>query len=144
MKHLPTAGGGPALNAILGNNSQVLVSSIAAASGQMKAGKLRALASFSPKRVSALPNVPTLRELGYDVEFSIWVGLFAPKGTPDAVIARLRAETRKVVDSEQFKKAIGNIGDVIDYQDQPDFAKFWDAYAKRVEGAVQLIGKISG
>jgi tripartite-type tricarboxylate transporter receptor subunit TctC len=141
---LPTAGGGPALNAILGNNSQVLVSSIAAASAQMKAGKLRALASYSPKRASALPNVPTLRELGYDVEFSIWVGLFAPKGTPDAVVTRLRAETKKVAASEQFKKAIGNIGDVIDYQDQPDFAKFWDAYAKRVEGAVQLIGKISG
>jgi tripartite-type tricarboxylate transporter receptor subunit TctC len=142
MRHLPTPGGGPALNAILGNNSQVLVSSIAAASAQMKAGKLRALASFSPKRAAALPNVPTLRELGYDVEFSIWVGLFAPKGTPDAAISKLRAETKKVVESDQFKKAIGNIGDVIDYQDQPDFAKFLDAYAKRAEAAVQLIGKL--
>jgi tripartite-type tricarboxylate transporter receptor subunit TctC len=142
MKHLPTAGGGPALTAILGNNSQVLVSSIAAASAQMKAGKLRALASYSPKRAAALPNVPTLKELGYDVEFSIWVGLFAPKGTPDAVITRLRTETRNVVATEQFKKAIANIGDVIDYQDQPEFAKFWNAYAKRVEAAVQLIGKL--
>ena len=58
MKHLPTNGGGPALTAILGNNSQVLVSSIAAASGQIKAGKLRALACFSPKRAT-LPDVPT-------------------------------------------------------------------------------------
>jgi hypothetical protein len=61
----------------------------------------------------ALPDVPTLKELGYDVEFSIWVGLFAPKGTPDAVITRLRAETKKVVASEQFKAAIANIGDVV-------------------------------
>jgi len=142
MKHLPTAGGGPALTAILGNNSQVLVSSIAAAAAQMKAGKLRALACFSPKRAAALPDVPTLKELGYDVEFSIWVGLFAPKGTPDAVIAKLRAETKNAVAADQFKKAIANVGDVLDYQDQPDFAKFWDAYAKRVEAAVQLIGKV--
>ena len=83
MRHLPTNGGGPALTALLGNNSQVLVSSIAAANAQIKAGKLRALACFSNKRAASLPDVPTLKELGYDVEFSLWVGLFAPKGTPD-------------------------------------------------------------
>ena len=83
LKHLPTAGGGPALTAVLGNNAQALVSSVAAANAQMKAGKLRALACFSPKRAAAAPDVPTLKELGYDVEFSIWVGLFAPKGTPE-------------------------------------------------------------
>jgi tripartite-type tricarboxylate transporter receptor subunit TctC len=144
MKHLPTAGGGPALTAILGNNSQVLVSSIAAANAQMKAGKLRALASFSAKRAAALPNVPTLKELGYDVEFSLWVGLFAPKGTPDAVISRLRQDSRKAVAAEAFTKAIANIGDVVAYLDQPEFAKFWDADAKRVEAAVQSIGKVQG
>jgi tripartite-type tricarboxylate transporter receptor subunit TctC len=142
MRHLPTNGGGPALTAILGNNSQVLVTSIAAASAQMKAGKLRALACFSPKRAASLPDVPTLKELGYNVEFSIWVGLFAPKGTPEPVIAKLRAETKKAVESEQFKKAIENIGDVVAYLDQPEFAKFWDEDAKRVEGAVHLIGKV--
>jgi tripartite-type tricarboxylate transporter receptor subunit TctC len=144
MKHLPTAGGGPALTAILGNNSQVLVTSIAAASAQMKAGKLRALACFSPKRAGALPNVPTLKESGYDVEFSIWVGLFAPKGTPDPVIARLRAETKTAVATEQFKKAVANIGDVVSHLDQPEFRAFWDADARRVQSAVQSIGKVQG
>ena len=86
MKHLPTNGGGPALTAILGNNSQVLVSSIAAASGQIKAGKLRALACFGAKRAASLPDVPTLKELGYDVEFSLWVGVFAPKDTPAPIV----------------------------------------------------------
>jgi tripartite-type tricarboxylate transporter receptor subunit TctC len=142
MRHLPTNGGGPALTAILGNNSQVLVTSIAAAIAQIRAGKLRALACFSPKRAAPLPDVPTLKELGYNVEFSIWVGLFAPKGTPAPVIAKLRAETKKVVESAQFKTAITNIGDVIAYLDQPEFAKFWDEDAKRVENAVNLIGKV--
>jgi tripartite-type tricarboxylate transporter receptor subunit TctC len=144
MKHLPTAGGGPALTAILGNNAQVLVTSIAAANAQMKAGKLRALACFSPKRAAAAPDMPTLKELGYDVEFSIWVGLFAPKGTPEPVIARLRAETKKAVENEQFKKSINNIGDVVAYLDQPEFRTFWDADAKRVEDAVATIGKVQG
>src|SRR5262245_28104281 len=66
MKHLPTNGGGPALTALLGNNAQVLVSAIAPASAQLKAGKVRALACFSPKRAASLPDVPTLKELGYD------------------------------------------------------------------------------
>jgi tripartite-type tricarboxylate transporter receptor subunit TctC len=142
MRHLPTNGGGPALTAVLGNNSQVLVSSIAAANAQIKAGKLRALACFSSKRAASLPNVPTLKELGYDVEFSLWVGLFAPKGTPTEIVNKLRAETKKAADTEQFKKAMDNIGDVVAYLDQPEFAKFWDEDAKRVEAAVHAIGKV--
>ena len=142
MKHLPTNGGGPALTSILGNNSQVLVSSIAAASGQMKAGKLRALACFGAQRAASAPDVPTLKELGYDVEFSLWVGLFAPKGTPTPVIDVLRDNIRKVATGDQFKAAIANIGDEVAYLDQADFAKFWDADAKRVETAVQAIGRV--
>ena len=142
MKHLPTAGGGPALTALLGNNAQALVTSIAAANAQIKAGKLRALACFSPKRAASLPDVPTVKEAGYDVEFSIWVGLFAPKGTPEAMITKMRAESKKAADSEQFKKSIENIGDVVAYMDQPEFKAFWDADAKRVEAAVQSIGKV--
>jgi tripartite-type tricarboxylate transporter receptor subunit TctC len=142
MRHLPTNGGGPALTALLGNNSQVLVSSIAAASAQLRAGKARALACFSANRAASLPDVPTLKELGYDVQFSLWVGLFAPKGTPAGVIARLREETRKAVASEPFRKAIQNIGDVVAYLDQPEFAKFWDEDARRVEDAVRSIGRV--
>jgi tripartite-type tricarboxylate transporter receptor subunit TctC len=142
MRHLPTNGGGPALTAILGNNAQVLASSVAAASAQIKAGKLRALACFSNKRAASLPDVPTLKEQGYDVEFGLWVGLFAPKGTPDSIVKTLRTEARKAADTEQFKKAIDNIGDVVAYLDAPEFAKFWDEDAKRVEAAVQAIGKV--
>ena len=142
MRHLPTNGGGPALTALLGNNAQVLASSVAAAMAQIKAGKLRALACFSDKRTASLPDVPTLKELGYNVEFSLWVGLFAPKGTPDAIITKLRTVSKEACSTEQFKKAIDNIGDIVAYLDQPEFAKFWDEDAKRVEAAVQAIGKV--
>jgi tripartite-type tricarboxylate transporter receptor subunit TctC len=142
MRHLPTNGGGPALTAILGNNAQVLVTSVAAANAQIKAGKLRALACFSEKRAASLPDVPTMKESGYDVLFSLWVGLFAPKGTPDAIVDKLREESKKAVAADQFKKAIDNLGDVVAYLDKPEFAKFWDEDAKRVEAAVQAIGKV--
>src|SRR5690242_20085743 len=95
MRHLPTNGGGPALTALLGNNSQVLVTSIAAANAHIKAGKLKALATLSDKRAASLPDVPTMKEAGYDVLFSLWVGLFAPKGTPEPIIKKLRDECRQ-------------------------------------------------
>jgi len=142
MKHLPTNGGGPALTAILGNNSQVLVSSVAAASGQIKAGKLRALACFSPKRIGSMPDVPTLKELGYNVEFSLWVGMFAPVKTPSSAVDIMRGAVKQAANSDQFKTAIANIGDEVAYLDQADFAKFWDEDAKRVEAAVHAIGRV--
>jgi len=144
MRHLPTQGGGPALTAVLGNNAQVLVSSVAAASGQMKAGKLRGLASFGAQRTASLPDVPTCKELGYDVEFSLWVGVFAPKGTPEAATRKLRTDIGQVAKSDQFKTMMTNIGDEVAYLDGPDFAKYWDEDAKRVEAAVQSIGRVQG
>jgi tripartite-type tricarboxylate transporter receptor subunit TctC len=142
MKHLPTNGGGPALTAVLGNNSQVLVSSIAAANAQVKAGKLKPLACFGGQRAPALPEVPTMQELGYNVEFYLWVGMFAPKGTPDAAIATLRDASRKAAADEKFAAAMKNLGQDVAYLDQAEFKAFWDADAKRVEDAVHQIGKV--
>jgi tripartite-type tricarboxylate transporter receptor subunit TctC len=144
LRHLPTAGGGPALTALMGNNSQALVSSIAAASGQLKAGKARALASFGGRRSPAHPDVPTMKELGYDIEFYLWVGLFAPKGTPEPIVTRLRDETRKAVATEPFKQAMSNLGQEVAYLDQPEFRTFWEADANRVEDAVRTVGKVEG
>src|SRR5437868_3673129 len=126
LRHLPTAGGGPALTALIGNNTQVLASSISACLAQIKAGKARALASFGSKRSKALPDVPTMAELGYQVEYYLWVGIWAPKGTPDAVITTLRGAIGKAAHTEQFKTALTNLGQELDYLDQPEFAKFWE------------------
>jgi tripartite-type tricarboxylate transporter receptor subunit TctC len=142
MKHLPTAGGGPALTAILGNNSQVLVSSIAAANAQIKAGKLKPLVCFGAQRAPALPDVPTMNESGYNIEFYLWVGLFAPKGTPDTVVTLLREVSKKAAADEKFIQAMQNLGQDVAYLDQAEFKAFWDADAARVEDAVHQIGKV--
>jgi len=144
MRHLPTQGGGPALTAFLGNNAQVLCSSISASLAQIKAGKARALASFGGKRSKALPDVPTLKELGYDLEYYLWVGLFAPKGTPEPAVAYLRKALQQAANSAQFKTALTNLGQELEYMDQPEFQKFWDDDAKRIEAAVQTIGRVEG
>ena len=144
MRHLPTASGGPALTALLGNNSQVLASSISAALAQIKAGKARPLAMFGAERAKSLPDVPTMKELGYNVEYYLWVGLFAPKGTPDSIITYLRDNINKAAHSPQFATALTNLGQDLAYLDQPEFKTFWDADTKRIEEAVRQIGKVDG
>ena len=144
LRHLPTNGGGPALTALIGNNSQALVSSIAACIGQIKGGKARALASFGAQRSRALPDVPTMKELGYDLEFYLWVGLFAPKGTPEPIVNRIRAFTREAAATPKFKELMANIGQEVEFQDQAEFKAFWDADAKWVEDAVRTIGRVEG
>jgi len=144
LRHLPTNGGGPALTALIGNNSQVLVSSIAACLGQIKGGKARALASFGAQRSHALPDVPTMKELGYDIEFYLWVGLFAPKGTSEPIVTKIRDFTRAAVMTPKFKELMANVGQDVDYLDQAEFRAFWDADARRVEEAVRSIGRVEG
>jgi tripartite-type tricarboxylate transporter receptor subunit TctC len=144
LRHLPTNGGGPALTAFLGNNAQVLVSSISASINQIKAGKARPLAMFGDKRAASLPDVPTMKELGYDLEYYLWVGTFAPKGTPAPIVATLRQALDKAAHSDLFKTAVTNLGQELGYQDQPEFAKFWEADAERIEAAVRAIGRVQG
>src|SRR6188508_604397 len=141
LRHLPTNGGGPAIVAILGNNAQVTTQSVTATLQHIKAGKLRPLAIFSATRSKQLPDVPTLKELGYDVEYYLWVGIFAPKATPPAIVTTLRSAIGKAIESDQFKTTLVNIGQELEYLDGPDFQKFWDLDGKRTDEAVISIGK---
>jgi tripartite-type tricarboxylate transporter receptor subunit TctC len=142
MKHIPYAGGGPALIALLSGEVNVGLLGPSVASAQIKAGKLRPLASWGGKRIAALPDLPTLKELGYNVEYTIWSGLFAPAGTPEPVMKTLRDAMRAVVADEEFKASMAKIETPINYLDAPEFKKFWDADAKRLIEVVRKIGKI--
>jgi tripartite-type tricarboxylate transporter receptor subunit TctC len=144
LRHLPTNGGGPAVTAMLGNNAQVSVVTTAAASSQVRAGKIRALASLGGKRSKLMPDVPTLKELGYGVEYYLWVGIFAPKGTPEAAINVLRGAIDKVAHTEKYQTTLSHISLELAYLDAPEFAKFWAADAKHVIDAVHIIGRAQG
>jgi tripartite-type tricarboxylate transporter receptor subunit TctC len=144
LRHLPTSGGGPAITAVLGNNAQVSAQTVSASITHIRSGKLRALAVFGTTRSKALPNVPTVKELGGDVEYYLWAGLFAPKATPAAIISKLTSTIEQAAATDQFKNAITNLGLEVGYLNAADFARFWDADAKRSEDAVNLIGKVQG
>jgi tripartite-type tricarboxylate transporter receptor subunit TctC len=144
LRHLPTNGGGPAITAILGNNAQCTTQSVSATLPHIKAGKLRPLAVFSATRSKELPDVPTLKELGYDTEYYLWVGIFAPKATPAPIALTLRDAIKKAAHSDQFKTALANTGQELAYLDGPDFQKFWDIDGKRTDDAVLVIGRVQG
>jgi tripartite-type tricarboxylate transporter receptor subunit TctC len=140
--HVPYSGGGPAVAALLGGQVEALASGPSAVIGQLKGGKLRALASWGEKRLASLPEVPTFKELGYNAEFYIWSGLFAPAGTPGPVLQTLRNAARRAVEDPDFKNAMAKIETPVYYLDAPDFQKFWDKDARILAEAVQRIGKV--
>jgi tripartite-type tricarboxylate transporter receptor subunit TctC len=142
MLHVPFTGAGPAVVALLGGQVQALSTGPSTIMGHMKGGKVRVLASWGESRHPALPDVPTLKELGYDAQFSQWTGLFVPAGTPDAVVARLRDAARAAVEDAGFKAALAKVETPIQYLDQPQFKAFWDNDARKLADAVKKIGKV--
>lgn len=141
MRHLPTTGGAPATTAVLGGHAQLWASPPALAAPHIEAGKMRALATWGATRLAAFPDVPTLKELGYDVEYYIWTGLFAPRGVPANVIQTLRDATRKAVEDPEFKSSMDKAKTPVSYQDADEFKAFWDRDAQRIAATIQLIGK---
>ena len=140
--HVPYGGGGPAVTALLGGQVEASAQGPAAAIAQINGGKMRALASWSTERLKLLPDIPTFKELGYDAEFYIWSGVFAPAGTPAPVLGRLREAVREAANSSEFRGAMEKVRTPVSYLDAPEFQKYWDRDAKRLEAALQKIGKV--
>jgi tripartite-type tricarboxylate transporter receptor subunit TctC len=137
--HVPYNGGGPAVQALLGAQVDATVGGPATMIGQVRAKRLRPLASFGDKRLTALPDVPTLKELGIDAEYYIWAGLMVPAATPSAVQQKLRDAARQAMQDPDFRNAMAKVETPIAYLDAPEFRNFWDADAKKLTEAVKRI-----
>ena len=142
MLHVPFTGAGPAVVALLGGQVAALSTGPSTVMGHVKSGKIRVLATWGESRHPALPDVPTLKELGYDATFSQWTGLFVPAGTPQPVIEKLREASRAAVADSTFKTALEKVETPIQYLDQPQFKAFWDRDATKLAQVVQKIGKV--
>jgi tripartite-type tricarboxylate transporter receptor subunit TctC len=143
LRHVPYGGAGPALTALLGGHVDALASGPSVVLPQIKAGKLRALAGWGDKRVAALPDLPTFKELGYpEAEFYIWAGLFAPKGTPEPVLAKLREAARAGVADPDFKSAMDKLETPIAFKQGAEFQKFFEADAHRLAEGVRKVGRV--
>jgi tripartite-type tricarboxylate transporter receptor subunit TctC len=114
MVHVPFKGGAPALNALLGNEVQAMLIGYATTAGQVKAGKVVALAVASQKRLAALPQVPTFAEAGYPgLQAAVpgnWWGMVAPKGTAPAIVQRLSREIAKALADPAIRKKYEDLG----------------------------------
>ena len=110
-QHVPYKGAAMALTDVISGNVDLYMSSVPTLLGQIKQGKLRALAVTSTKRVDDLPNVPTINESGYKgFDAATWFGLLAPAGTPKEVVARLNAEFNKALQQPELRKKLGDEG----------------------------------
>lgn len=111
MLHVPYKGGGPALIETISGQAQVCLSSLIQASGHVRAGKLRALATSSAKRSLSFPELPTIAEAGvpgYDT--ANWWGVAGPRGMPPAIVTRLADEIRVVLGNPEVQKRLINEG----------------------------------
>ncbi|OHC83215.1 MAG: Tat pathway signal protein, partial [Rhodospirillales bacterium RIFCSPLOWO2_12_FULL_67_15] len=143
LRHVPFAGAGPAMTALLGGHVNALASGPGVVIPHIKAGKLRALAGWGDKRIPVLPDLPTFKELGYkDVEFYIWSGVLVPAATPAEVQKTLRAAVKQAVASAEFKDAMTKLQTPVAYLDAPEFKKFWDKDAAMLAAAVKRVGRI--
>jgi tripartite-type tricarboxylate transporter receptor subunit TctC len=125
LLQVPYKGAAPAMADVMGNSVDVAIMSVASVLGLVRGGKLTPLAVSTPKRSAMLPNTPTLDEAGIKgIDASIWLGLFAPAGTPPAVVARLNAEINKVLQMPDVREKLIN-GGVTPMGGTPDeFAAF--------------------
>jgi tripartite-type tricarboxylate transporter receptor subunit TctC len=142
MTHIPYAGAGPAVIALLGGHVDAISSGPASVVQHIRAGRLRALAHWGDAPLATLPGVPSLKERGYNVQFAQWSALFAPAATPDPVIEKLRATLRKLSSDPTLQQTILNAGSPIEYMDAPQFAAYWKTDAQVMTDAVKRIGKL--
>jgi tripartite-type tricarboxylate transporter receptor subunit TctC len=142
LRHVPFSGGGPSTTALLGGHVQLTVQSPSAVAAHVKANRLRLLAHWGVRKLEMFPELPTLKELGYDVEYYIWTGLFAPAKTPAPIISTLRKAVAESANDADFRNTMDKISTPIQYLDQPEFAKFFALDAKRLADAVRKIGRV--
>jgi tripartite-type tricarboxylate transporter receptor subunit TctC len=111
LLHVPFRGAGPAVIDVAGGHTKAIVATVTTLAPHVKSGKLRGLAISGKARSRALPDMPTMDEAGLPgYEAGNWIGIVAPAGTPDEIVARLNKEISAIQDSDEFKKRLEDDG----------------------------------
>ena len=144
MVHFPYRGSGPALLDLMGGNMDLMFDNLPSSMPHIRSGKLKALAVTSAQRSAALPDVPTVEEVGGPAlkgfEASSWFGLLAPTGTPADVINRLQQETAKALASPALKERLQAQGAVPSGNTPAEFARLIEAESKKWAQVVKASG----
>jgi len=141
LRHIPFQGSTPAVTALLGGHTDIAVSAVGPAQAHIQSGGLRPLAVFSDKRLAAYPDVPTLRELGYDVGSPTIYGLMAPKGTPPQVIDTLYRAAQKVVaeQGDEAARTLAGIGAEVSVLGPREYGAYLQQQRQLFSTAIGLI-----
>jgi tripartite-type tricarboxylate transporter receptor subunit TctC len=139
--HIPYKGSPPAITGLLGGEVSMMFANVADIGSQIKAGKVKPLAVTTAKRAASLPDLPTMSEAGLPgFEIVSWFGLLAPAGTPAPIVARLNAETVKVLERSDVKAALANQG----LEVAPGSPEQFAAHIKSEIAKFTKIGKAAG
>ena len=142
LTHIPFTGAAPAVVALLGGQIDAVSSGPATVLQHVKAGKLRVLAHWGNTRLAAMPEVPSLKEAGWNAEYAQWSGLFIPSGTPEPIAQRLRTAASFAAQDAKVKEVIQNAGSPVMFQDAAEFEKYVQQDAKVMVDVVKRIGRL--
>ena len=142
MTHIPYTGAGPAVVALLGGQIDAVSTGPATVLQHVKAGKVRVLGHWGSGPLAALPDVPALKDAGFNAEYAQWSGLFIPAATPEPVAQRLRAAARAAAQDAKVREVIQGSGSPVLYLDTPEFEKYVQADVRRMVDVVKRIGKV--
>ncbi len=125
INHIPYKGGGPATIDVVAGQVEMMFAFTATALPYMKTGHLRALAATTKEPLALAPEVPSVHQVGLpQLELSSWMGVFAPAGTPPAIVKQLNAEITKAMSSPEMKDALDKVGGVLIAGTPQQFAEF--------------------
>ena len=136
MTHVPFRGSAEAIIALLRND----VSIYADLPGPLRVNNLQAVGVMAAGRTAEFPEVPTLREQGFDMVYSIWAGLFAPAATPPGTLDRAQAACERALQRPAVIEGFERLSTPIVFRGQADFATFWQAELEKFRGVVQAAG----
>jgi len=143
IRHVPYKGSNPAMLDVLAGNIDLAVSSVPSAMGQIQAGKLRPLAVTSARRSTALPDVPTVAELGYaGFDVSTWYGFFMPAGVDPAAVATVNKEVNRILAMPDTQKAINAQGVEVEAMTPAALGELLQADYRDAEEVVRSVGLI--
>lgn len=143
MTHVPFTGAAPAVVALLGGQIDAISTGPATVLQHIKAGKLRVLAHWGNGRLASMPEVPSIKDSGLNVEYAQWSGLFIPSATPEPIAQRLRAAAKFAAADAKVNEVIQGAGSPVLFQDSADFEKYVQLDAKRMVDVVKRIGKLN-
>jgi tripartite-type tricarboxylate transporter receptor subunit TctC len=142
LLHVPYNGGGPSMAALLSGQVDINAQAPGVAAPHVAAGTVRLLGTWGADRLKSYPNLPTMKEQGYDVEFYIWSALFAPAGLSSNKFLQLKKAAKNSINDPMFIATMAKMATPIKYLDGSELDKFLEQDQKRLSKVIKVMGKL--